>query len=789
MKKLVLLTIVSFSFFFPSFCCGQGAPIQIIKGQVLDDVSHSPLAGATIQLRNDSLITTMSDAQGRFTLTAVPVGRRTLIITYTGYQPQVLSEILVTSGAEVELNVALTEQVQRLQEVIVKGTSRRVLNNEMVAVSGRTFRAEETSRYAGALGDPSRMVAGFAGVSSANDSRNDIVVRGNSPSGVLWQLEGMDIPNPNHYGSLNSTGGPVSLLNTNNLAKSDFLTGAFPAQYGNGLSSVFDLRLKNGNTDKAQYLASIGFTGFELGADGPISKKSGSSYIVNYRYSTLGVFHAVGLNFGTGESVPQYQDLTFHLRFPISSKSTLSIFGLGGPSQITFLGADADKEDLYGAANQNLYTKYATGIAGLTLETHFQERTFGQLTIGVAGTLEKVQQDSLGQNNGQVFARSDHRYTTGRVSINYRLNHKWDRKNSLVIGTNNTLFTENLFDRRFYEAGTIEKINLNENAHLLLVQGYAQVKHRFSEPLSLNLGMHAQALTLHPAFSLEPRLGLQYVTREKNILALGYAWVTQMQSPLVYFYQTSSSQGSFYTNRDLGFTRSQQLVGSYDYHLSARMHLKTEVYYQYIDRVPVEQRATSFSMLNQGAGFSDQQKDSLVNEGRGRNVGTEFTLEHYLVKGTYFLVTASLFDSKYQGSDRIWHNTAFNTHYALNVVAGKEMTVGGGKNTISFNIKASTVGGRYMSPVDQTASEAQQTTVYDETTAPYSLRLPAYFRTDLKIGYRSNRARSTLEFGIDLENITGHKNVLIQSYSISSGRVVSQYQQGFLPVPYLRWTF
>ena len=256
---IILTTFVSCAF-------GQTSFHQIIKGQVYDEISKNPLMGATVSLIGDSNKSVTTDGNGRFLISDVPLGRQSIIISYVGYENRVIQDILLTSGKEAAVDIPLTQKVSTLQEVVIRGRNKRILNNEMVVVSGQSFRAEDAVKYAGALGDPSRMVAAFAGVTSADDSRNDIVVRGNSPSGLLWKLEGIDIPNPNHYGSLNSTGGPVSLLNINNLDKSDFLTGAFPAQYGNALSSVFDLKLRNGNPDKDEYVAQISFTGFELGA-------------------------------------------------------------------------------------------------------------------------------------------------------------------------------------------------------------------------------------------------------------------------------------------------------------------------------------------------------------------------------------------------------------------------------------------------------------------------------------------------------------------------------------------
>ncbi|MBC7891159.1 MAG: carboxypeptidase-like regulatory domain-containing protein, partial [Sphingobacteriaceae bacterium] len=313
-----------FSFFLLTFFLSNAIAqqtTQTVRGTLRDEVSQTPLPGATIRVLREgqTQLGAMTDANGDFKIIDVPLGRQTLRITSVGYEDLTLPDVTVTAGKEVILALTLTEAVTKLNEVVVVADRKddaSKTNNELSLVSARSFNIDDTKRFAGALGDPSRMAANFAGVVSANDSRNDIVVRGNSPSGMLWQLEGLNIPNPNHFGSLNSTGGPVSMLNNNVLGKSDFVTSAFPAQYGNALSAVFDLRMREGNTRKHEFLGQIGFNGFEAGAEGPLSKNSKASYLVNYRYSTLSVFSALGINFGTGSAVPNYQDLNYKIVIP-----------------------------------------------------------------------------------------------------------------------------------------------------------------------------------------------------------------------------------------------------------------------------------------------------------------------------------------------------------------------------------------------------------------------------------------------------------------------------------------
>ena len=209
-----------------------------------------------------------------------------------GYEPRVLEGIVVVSGRPVVLEVSMNESVVAIEAAEVSATESGEVMNEMATVSARAFTVEETDRYAGSRGDPARMASNFAGVQGADDSRNDIVVRGNSPSGVLWRIEGVDLPNPNHFSVPGTGGGPVAIINNKTLANSDFFTSAFPAEFGNSTAAVFDLKLRNGNQEHWHGSAQLGFLGTEVLAEGPLNREKRSSLLINYRYSTAVIFSA-----------------------------------------------------------------------------------------------------------------------------------------------------------------------------------------------------------------------------------------------------------------------------------------------------------------------------------------------------------------------------------------------------------------------------------------------------------------------------------------------------------------
>ena len=791
MKFVTAILLLSATLCLP-FTAGAQAT-QTITGAVYDEAAHATLSGATIVLVNTTNGTTTA-TDGSFRLTNVPIGRQSFRISYLGYEERIVADVLVTAGKEVQLNIGLQESLKQMAEVTVKATGKAKdktrTNNDMAQVSARAFNMDETKRYAGALGDPSRMAASFAGVSAGNDARNDIVVRGNSPAGMLWQLEGLNIPNPNHYGSLGSTGGPVSMLNNNNLDKSDFMTSAFPAQYGNAVSGVFDLKLREGNHDKPEFVAQMGFNGFEAGAEGPIGKNKQTSYLINYRYSTLGVFKKIGIDFGTGSATPIYQDVNYKITTKLSPKSKLTLFGIAGNSSADMLGKEVDTNNigLYGgdpyANNRN---KFSTTVTGLSYEQQLSPKTATKLTLGYSTTMEKSDGDSISNVDGSVMPDYDTKFKTQKLSAVWSLMHKLDAKNNFQAGIIYDYTRFNLLNRDL-DPVKPTRVYIDQSGGYGLAQSYAQWKHRFSEKLSMVGGLHVQYLSINSKVSVEPRASIRYAFNGKQAISLGYGLHAQAQNVYTYYVETTTPEGQITTNKDLGFTRSQQFVATYDWNVTRSLRIKAEGYYQQLSNVPVEQRSTSYSALNTGADFGMVDADSLVNKGRGYNYGLELTAERFFSQGYYFLATGSLFRSRYKGSDGIERNTAFNTGYALNLLGGKEFKLGTKGSVIALNLKLTVVGGRYLTPIDFAASKAQGKVVYRDELA-FTERQPDYLRADLRIAYRKEFKRSTLELAIDFQNVTNHQNVFGQTYNNRTGKLETTYQQGFFPMPLIRYTF
>ncbi|GAA4421630.1 carboxypeptidase-like regulatory domain-containing protein [Nibrella viscosa] len=775
-KRTLLLAFVLLSL------TGFGQSLtQTIKGKIIDAQSGSGLPGASVVLVGTNPPKgSATDADGEFQLTNVPVGRQALRVTYVGYREQEIPNILVTSGKEVVLQISLQEEVITGQEVIVKAKrDKNLLNNEFGTLSARTFDVEQIRRFAGSRNDPARMAASFAGVVGNNDARNDIVVRGNSPLGLLWRLEGVDIPNPSHYGSLGATGGPVSMLNNNTLAKSDFFTGAFPAMYGNAQSGVFDLQLRNGNAGKREYTGQMGFNGFELGAEGPIVPGKKATYLINYRYSVLGAVKLLGLNFGTGSAVPQYQDLTFKFDLPTGrTGSRFTLFGVGGLSRIDMKANPEDTTNLYGDPYRSTFNTAKMGVTGLSYTHYFNDRTYLKATVAASGSAFYVVEDTLNAERvaHPYFRDGSHQE---RLTALVQLNKKYSARHSVSAGA----YFHQLFftyaDSVFLHQQAFRKLH-DVKGNTSLMQAYVQWQFKPSNHLTLNSGLHGSLFALNNSTVLEPRFGARYEINPRQTVSFSAGLNSLLPPMQIYFYRTRLSDNEYIqTNRNLGFTRSFQSVAGYERTVGDNIRLKAETYFQYLYNVPVELRASSASAVNVGADFSTPNVDSLVNKGLGRNYGLELTAERSFSNGYYFLITTSLYDSKYQGSDKVWRNTAFNGNYVANVLAGKEFQLSE-RNTLSFDTRITLAGGRRYTPINLEASRrAGETRVYADQA--YEAKFRDYFRTDFKITFRRNGSRVTQEWFVDFQNIFNTKNLFLQYYDNRSQRIRTAYQLGFFP--------
>lgn len=758
---------------------------QTIRGKVIDKETHQPLPGASVILQNsDPVVGVISDLDGEFEIKNIPIGRQGITISYIGYNTVELKNLLLQTGKEAVVVVELSERVENLNEITVKANTQkdRALN-EMALISARSFTIEQTERFAGSIGDPARMVGNYAGVAMQNDARNDIVIRGNSPAGLIWRLDDVEIPNPNHFGSMGTTGGPVSMLNNNLLTNSDFYTGAFPSEFGNGISGAFDLHMRPGNNQETEYTGQIGFNGVELGVEGPFSKKSKASYLINGRYSTYAFMHLIGFGSGTGAAIPYFQDVTCKIELPTGKFGKFSIFGLFGSSKID-LGADIDDTASNSYNLHGQHTKFSANqkVAGLTNLYFFSEKTRIKTVVSAQETNNRTYVEMYKQEIDSVYPIFRNEYTNQKYSAAMHLKSKLNSKNNFSLGYIIDLNPVNFCDSLYLEEYKRFIIRQDVTGNYIVYRAYSQYQHKFTENIVSYVGVNFLKTSLSDDYSIEPRIGLEWKLNPVQTLSLGYGKHSQIQPSLVYFLQFNDTVNHKFvqTNKNIGFSKADHIVLGYNNLLSTNLRFKVETYYQHLYNIPVSPVAKEFSMINSGDNFGLPMIDSLQNTGIGKNYGVELTFEKFLDNGYYILFTTSIFDSKYKGYDNIWRNTAFNTNYIFNLLGGYEFKTGK-RSFMTFDVKANYAGGKRYIPINLEESNMIGEAQYDLSNA-YKYKYDDYFRFDLRIGFKLNGRKLNQEIAIDLQNITANKSTFMQGYDANKKEIYSSYQQGFYPM-------
>lgn len=760
--------------------------VQTVRGTVMDKNLKTPLPGATIMVVNTQpLLVSVSDTSGNFRLNQVPIGRQSFLIRMMGYKEILLPNVEVLSGKECVLFPAMEEDLRLMDEVVVTGERDKFkANNGLAVVSAINLRSSEINRYAGSRQDPSRMASNFAGIAGGGDQRNDIIVRGNSPWGVLWRLEGVDIPNPNHFAFTGNTGGAFSILNNNLLSNSDFLTGAFPAEYGNKTAAVFDVRLRKGNNEKREHTAQIGLNGFEFATEGPISRPGAGSYLVSTRLFSFAALDALGVSIGAN-GVPQFWDGTFKINLPTSKNGNVSLWGLSGNSSIRLLDKEENLDDP-SVLERNQFFQSGMFATGLNWEHRLNEKSLGVVSLSYSGNSVSIDNKEVWVNKPS-FKAFDLQNREQQAIVSYQLTHKFSPRHTLKSGLIYRQLLYSNYSMVYDQFRGQNLVTVDQNGNAGFFQAHSQWQYRVSENLTINPGIYFQQLNFNKTWALEPRLSMVYQPGIKNRFSLACGMHSQTAPLFLYQSQFLDEGSTRYReqNRSLDFTRSLHLVAGFHRKITDNWYFKSEVYYQYQYDVPVsishDTLASIYSILNFGADYGFYAFDSTVNKGTGKNYGVELSLEKTFANGFYFLGNLSLFRSFFTAADGVERNSVFDLGHVVNVLAGREFHLDGeNKRTLSLDAKLTHSGGRRYLPIDEEASKRDNKTRYDLTRA-YEPRLKDYFRVDFKISYQINRLRANHNLFLAADNVLNTKNILARDWNKKMGEVQTYYQLGIFP--------
>ena len=669
--------------------------VQTVRGQVCDVASGEPMIGVTITVENGTTMATVSDSDGNFEIKTVPVGRHSVRASYIGYEPVLLKEQLVSSGKELVLNLRMRESISELGEVVIKPrVNKQQPLNEMAQVGARMFSVEEATRYAGGMADPARTASMFAGVATGG-ATNGISIHGNSPQMLQWRVEGVEVPNPNHFAEITEAGGGVfTSLNGTVLANSDFLTGAMPAEFGNALSGAFDMKMRVGNNTKFEHAVQVGTLGVDFASEGPLGKGSKASYLVNYRYSFLEIakkLHAINMENETLD----YQDLSFKINMPTTKAGTFALWFTGLIDNYENKVPDVSDWETLWDSNDS-WSRQRNCATGLTHTYRFKNGGSLHSSLAFTGAYRKLGVNNYDEQMNQTPGM-DGRNSQWNVIISTQHQHKFSSRYTMQNGFEHQHLEFNTWLDWIHETGGPLFRVYESEGNTGLTRLYTNHKVALSKRLSAVAGVNVMWFNLNNQWLVEPRVSVQYKTSPSSTLSLAYAQNSRKESTDTYFVTMENGN----PNKDLGLTRSHHISASFAQRLGENAMLKIEPYWQWLFDVPVEKGST-YSILNHRNFFQDR---ALVNEGAGRNYGIDLTLERYLKNGLYGMLTATLFKSEYRDAQGNWHHSRHDRGYITNILGRKEWMVGKAhKNVLGVNGRLTLMGGDRYTPIPEGTS-------------------------------------------------------------------------------------
>jgi len=734
----------------------QAQPVGDIRGVVTDGASGQALPFASVVvIHSNPLVGTTTDSTGHFRLNNLPVGRYDIQSYYMGYEPVVSKEIMVTSGKEAVIEIAMQENIQSLNEVTIRPKiNKENPLNTMALASARMLSVEEASRYAGGFDDPARLVTAFAGVSGGMSS-NGIAIRGNSPLYLQWRLEGVEAVNPTHFSDITGLGGGIlTALSSQMLGNSDFFIGAFPAEYGNALSGVFDMQLRNGNNQKYEHTAQIGTLGIEFASEGPFKKGKAASYLFNYRYSSMALMGDLLPDLLQGAAGMRYQDLSFKMNFPTQKAGTFTVWGIGIIDHYKQNVPKDTADWLYGWIGDADF-KQTKAVGGLGHKIFIGEKSYLKSSLVSNYTHNQIVAQHI-YPDWSTCPVTDMKNTNWNVVFDTYLNTKFNAAHTNRTGVN---ITGLFYDLDYWMSPDIYRIPpgdmrqyAKDRGGSIAISAFSQSLFRLNSRLTANVGLHGMYFRLTEKATIEPRVSLRWQASPKHAFSLAYGKHSRRENTDYYFVKTPQT-GEQLVNQHLDFAKAHHIVASYDWSISEQLHLKVEPYFQYLYDIPVV-KDSLWSIINYREWFLML---PLVNDGKGKNYGIDVTLEHYLYNGYYYLLTASLFKSCYMGGDGVWRNTRLNRNYIFNALGGKEWKMGKQKqNMLSASLRFTLQGGERYIPADETASIAARNMVYDNSRA-YEMQLSPEFISHFTVAYKINRNKLSHEIAAKMVNVTGNK--------------------------------
>lgn len=746
-------------------------PTAAIIGRVIDADTEQPLPGATVEvLLPDSAFGTVTDERGAFRFGALPAGVHALLARFNGYAPTRVQEAWARTGRSEELTIALSRDPRTLEVFEVSGAAfeRGRMRD------GHPLTVEQTLRYPATFLDPARLASTRPGVATVNDQANHLSIRGNGPASNAYLLEGAEIVCPNHLTNAGTasdlptlTGGGVTILSAQMLGPSRLLTGSLDAAYGNALGGILDMRLRRGSTDRRGYTVQAGLLGIDLSAEGPFRTGARSTYLINYRYSTIGLLGAMGIDLG--DEAITFQDLSFHVAVPVG-RGSLSLFGLGGISENHHAVVDDTSAREFDKDSQDIRYTGSMGAAGITLALPLGHKGHWRTTM-------------IASENDQ--SRDSETYDASQTAIARSASALRERKLSAI-----TRLGGRIGEFVSYEAGasamerTVTKeLLLAETTASWLVRPFAQAGIELGARWQLEIGAAYANSTTGGYGVWEPRGSIAFAASERTAVSLFAGQRSQLPAVQLYYLQPS---GNFWNNSPIGLDRMQEAVLAVEHAARPHLRIRAEAFVQQRFDVPIGDATRWVPPFNDDGSMVNAWDQPLVldlrAQGEARNTGAEASLLHDMRNGRYVQFNATAFQSTYTDSEGRERESRWSRRFVVNAIAGREFTKQTEQRVRGWglNIRAVVAGGLRSSPIDTLMSGAVGGTVFDPSQ-PFRQQQAAYHRIDLRVYLKREHARRSGQWSLDLQNVLNTRNEAYRYFDHRKGGVVAQEQLGLIP--------
>jgi hypothetical protein len=516
-------------------------------------------------------------------------------------------------------------------------------------------------------------------------------------------------------------------------------------------------------------MTQLSVIGMEASAEGPINNK-GASYRANFRYSTLALLLKSGLlKIETGGFSPEYRDMNFTINLPTKKMGIFSLWGFGG------LNESDDKDENSVEKNQG-----KTGVIGVSNTYSLGKKGYVYSVLSRSKEKANEYEEILLANKAWVTSKQKlFQYNNFRLAsfYNYKINAKGSLRTGFTISNLGYEFDDN---RRDNSRNVLVNF-LIENDATQYFQSYSQLKYSLTSKITLSGGLHYNRFLLNQNQTFEPRLSGRFRLDSKQTITAGFGLHSRLEPISIYLLKRRKTGEIFeQPNKNLGLTKSAHYVVGYNFVPKEHWNLKLEAYYQKLYEVPLDTSAKSlFSLLNSSSGLIS---NVMTNDGKGENKGIELTVERYFHNNYYFMLTASLFDSKYLARDNKWRNTVFNNSYAGNVLVGKEFSIAKNKNKyLVINSRMMWRGGNRYTPINLAESIRRNTTITDISKA-FDPRLPDYWRLDLGVSLKINLKTTTWTLSTDIQNVTNRKNIIQERYNSATKKIFYNYALPLIPI-------